>query len=132
MTAPAYVHGSAYFHPDSARARQAIQCLVDLQQQAGGDARIGRRLYPLLCDAGFADVRVSPRVVYADDSRPAMVEGFTRDTFNAMVEGVGDRAVRAGLMDAGAWKQAVADLHRTEASDGVFNYTFFKARAVRP
>jgi ubiquinone/menaquinone biosynthesis C-methylase UbiE len=31
-------HGSAYFHPDSSLARRAIQCLIDLQQQAGGDS----------------------------------------------------------------------------------------------
>ena len=29
-------HGSAYFHPDSDQARRAIQCLIDLQRQAGG------------------------------------------------------------------------------------------------
>ena len=41
-------HGSAYFHPDSAFARRAIACQVALQAEAGGDATIGRRLYPLL------------------------------------------------------------------------------------
>ena len=35
-------HGSAYFHPRSARADRAIQCLIDLQAQSGGDALIGR------------------------------------------------------------------------------------------
>jgi hypothetical protein len=33
-------------------------------------------------------------------------------------------------MDAAHWRQAIADLHRTAQADGVFNYTFFKARAV--
>lgn len=56
-------HGSAYFHPDSPLARKAIQCLVDLQKQSGGDALIGRRLFPLLCAAGFTRVNVTPRVV---------------------------------------------------------------------
>ena len=45
-------HGSAYFHPDDARARRAIQCLIELQARAGGDSLIGRRLYPLLVKAG--------------------------------------------------------------------------------
>ena len=31
-------HGSAYFYPDSALARRSVQCLVDLQAQAGGDS----------------------------------------------------------------------------------------------
>jgi len=124
-------HGSAYFHPDSALARQAIQCLVDLQREAHGDALIGRRLYPLLRAAGFPEVRVTPCAVYADASRPEMVEGFTRNTFTAMVAGVEDAALASGRMDADSWRQAIADLERTAGPDGVFNYTFFKARAVK-
>lgn len=124
-------HGSAYFHPDSVLAGKAIQCLVDLQKQAGGDALIGRRLYPLLCQAGFSQVQVTPRVVYADASRPEMVEGFTRNTFNAMVEGAAGEVLRKGMMDSASWQQGIADLHRTAGPDGVFNYTFFKARAMR-
>jgi ubiquinone/menaquinone biosynthesis C-methylase UbiE len=74
-------HGSAFFSPPSQRAQRAVDCLIELQARAGGDAQIGRTLYPLLRAAGFAAVRVSPRFVYADASRPAMVEGFTRKTF---------------------------------------------------
>ena len=124
-------HGSAYFHPDSVWAAEAIRCLVELQKQAGGDALIGRRLYPLLCQAGFTQVKVTPRVVYADASRPEMVEGFTRNTFNAMVEGIESEVLRRGMMDASHWQQGIADLHRAAEADGVFNYTFFKARAQR-
>src|SRR5437016_8952629 len=61
-------HGSAYFHPDSDYAREAIRCLVELQARAGGNALIGRALYPLLKETGFDDVRVSPRMVYVDGS----------------------------------------------------------------
>ena len=91
-------HGSAYFHPDSAAARDAIGCQIELQARAGGDAQIGRRLYPLLTGAGFAEVGVSPRMVYVDASRPALVEGFTRRTFTAMIEGVREPAIAAGLL----------------------------------
>ena len=125
-------HGSAYFHPDSELARKAIQCLVDLQKRDGGDSLIGRRLYPLLDRAGFAEIKVAPRVVYADPSRPEMVDGFTRNTFTAMVEGVEEKALRAGMMDPVSWRQGIADLHQTAGPEGVFNYTFFKARAVKP
>lgn len=124
-------HGSAYFHPESALARKAIQCLVELQRQNGGDALIGRRLFPLLCEAGFTRVRVTPRVVYADASRPELVEGFTRNTFNAMVAGIADEVLRKGMMDASSWQQGIADLHRTAGPEGVFNYTFFKARGLK-
>jgi SAM-dependent methyltransferase len=124
-------HGSWYCHPRSAAAARAVQCLVDLQARLGGDALIGRRLYPLLVEAGFADVRVSPRMVYADASRPHMVEGFSKNTFIAMVEGVGDAAVSLGLIDRRAWERGIADLYRATGSDGTFCYTFFKGTAAR-
>lgn len=66
-------HGSTYFHPDSVAAQRAVQCQVDLQRAAGGDANIGRRVYPLMVDAGVDGVRVSPRMVYVDSSRPRCV-----------------------------------------------------------
>lgn len=124
-------HGSASFHPDSRAARMAISCLIDLQAAAGGDSRIGRQLYPLLTTAGLRDVKVSPRFVYADASRPAMVEGFTRNTFTAMVQGVRDSALAAGMIDAETWHKGIADLYRTAEPDGVFCYTFFKAVGVK-
>jgi len=120
--------GSIVFHPESAAARAAIACQVELQRRAGGDANIGRRLYPLLVDAGFEEVRVSPRMVYADASRPAFAEGFTRRTFTAMIEGVREGSVAAGLATQDGFDAGIRALHRTAAEpDGVFLYTFFKA-----
>lgn len=119
-------HGSAYFHPDSAYAQRAIDCLVTLQKEGGGNALIGREVYPLLSGAGFFEVSVSPRMVYVDSSRPALVEGFTKLTFTAMVEGVRDAALDRGLMTEADWDRGIADLYRTAGSDGVFCYTFFK------
>jgi SAM-dependent methyltransferase len=124
-------HGSAYFHPESAHARHAIQCLVDLQRQAGGDALIGRRLYPLLVEAGVRDVHVSPRMVYVDASRPALVDGFIRKTFTAMVEAAGAEAIRRKMIDAESWSKGIRDLERTAEPDGTFCYTFFKAVGVK-
>lgn len=124
-------HGSAYFHPDSKEARLAIQCLIDLQAAAGGDSLIGRRLYPLLIGCGFKDVTVTPRTVYADASRPQMVEGFTRNTFTAMVEGVGQQALETKMIDKQTWEKGIKDLYRTAEADGTFNYTFFKAVGVK-
>lgn len=123
-------HGSAYFHPDSAAAREAIRCLIDVQSAAGGDSEIGRRLYPLLASAGFEDVRVSPRVVYVDDSRPGLVDGFTRRTFTAMIEGVRDRAIAAGLIAPARFDEGIRDLYRTAQGGGTFCYSFFKAVAA--
>jgi ubiquinone/menaquinone biosynthesis C-methylase UbiE len=119
-------HGSAYFHPDSPAANAAIQCLVALQQEAGGNALIGRRVYPMLVEAGFEAARVSPRMVYVDASRPALVEGFTLKTFTAMVEAVREPALSRGLIEAEVFDEGVRALRRTTEADGVFCYTFFK------
>ncbi|SOE94224.1 Methyltransferase domain-containing protein [Burkholderia sp. D7] len=124
-------HGSTYFHPDSPAARAAIQCQITLQQQAGGNALIGRQLYPLMNAAGFSQVRVSPRMVYADSSRPDLMDGFTRKTFTAMIEGVRASAVSAGLIEPDEFDKGIMDLYRTTLDDGVFCYTFFKGVGKR-
>lgn len=124
-------HGSAYFHPRSAAAEAAIACQIELQARAGGDALIGRRLYPLMTEAGLGAVSVSPRMVYVDSSRPDLVDGFTKKTFTAMIEGVRDTALEAGLIDPARFDEGVRDLYRTTEADGVFCYTFFKGAGKR-
>jgi len=124
-------HGSAYFYPDSEAAHEAIHCQVELQRRAGGNANIGRELYPLLRTAGYSSIRVSPRMVYADASRPEMVEGFTRKTFTAMIEGVRESALQAGIVSQHVFDKGIQDLYRTAQPDGVFCYTFFKAFAKK-
>ena len=124
-------HGSTYFYPESVKALQAIQCLIDIQARMGGDSLIGRHLYPLLKGSGFQKVVVSPRVVYVDGSKPEWIEGFTKNTFIAMVEGVKEQALDLGLIDQETWERGIADLYATATSDGTFCYTFFKGWAVK-
>lgn len=106
-------HGSTYFHPDSSHARRAIQCQIDLQRQAGGNANIGRELFPLLNRADFDFVHISPRMVYVDASRPDLVEGFTRNTFTAMIEGIRQAATDAKMIDDEKMDRGINDLCRT-------------------
>lgn len=120
-------HGSAYFYPDSEAAHKAIQCQVELQRRAGGNAMIGRELYPLLVNAGFKSVRVSPRMVYVDSDKPQLADGFTRKTFTAMIEGVREEAIKTGMIEQEIFDRGINDLYRTAEDDGVFCYTFFKA-----
>lgn len=120
-------HGSAYFHPNSEAAHHAIDSQVELQRRAGGNAMIGRELYPLLCKAGYRSVRVSPRMVYVDSSKPGLVDGFTKRTFTAMIEGVRESALKAGIVEPHIFDRGIRDLYRTAEQDGVFCYTFFKA-----
>jgi ubiquinone/menaquinone biosynthesis C-methylase UbiE len=122
-------HGSAYFYPESELAQATIDCLIKLQAEHGGNSLIGRSLYPLLLGNKFRNITVSPRMVYADSSLPAMVDGFTRKTFIAMVEGVKEQAIKENLISEHDWTQGISDLYRTAEENGVFCYTFFKARA---
>ena len=92
----------------------------------GGNALIGRQLYPLMVEADLEAIHVSPRMVYVDSSRPDLVDGFTRKTFTAMIDGVRESAIEAGIIDRDAFDAGVRDLNRTTESDGVFCYTFFK------
>ncbi|HNY27678.1 MAG TPA: methyltransferase domain-containing protein [Candidatus Sumerlaeota bacterium] len=124
-------HGSTFFHPRSEKAWRTIQCQIDLQARAGGDSLIGRRLYPLLTEAGLRQVSVSPRQVYADPSLPHLVDGFTRKTFIAMIEGIRGKAIEAGLIGERDWEEGLADLRRTAEEDGAFCYTFFKGVGIR-
>jgi len=124
-------HGSSYFYPDSEAAHKAIQCQVELQKRAGGNANIGRELYPLLNAVGFTSIHVSPRMVYVDSSKPRLVEGFTKNTFTAKIEGVRESSIEAGLIDEKTFDDGIKGLYRTTEKDGVFCYTFFKAIAIK-
>jgi hypothetical protein len=97
-----------------------------------GNSLIGRQIYPLLNEAGFEETTVSPRMVYVDPSRPELEEGFTKNTFIAMVEGVKAQALSMNLIDEATWNKGIGDLYRTTQGDGTFCYTFFKGRALKP
>ena len=66
-------------------------------------------------------------MVYADAGRPDLVEGFTRNTFTSMIEGVRDDAINSGIISESIFDRGIRDLYRTAEADGVFCYTFFKA-----
>lgn len=124
-------HGSVYFYPPNQASIDAVQTQIELQHRSGGDACIGRRLYPLLTEGGFSDIRVSPRMVYVDAGKPELVDGFTRKTFTAMIEGVQADAVDAGLISNERFEEGIRGLYRTCEPDGVFCYTFFKAVGIK-
>lgn len=119
-------HGSTFFYPDSKYAYSAINCQVLLQKQNGGNSNIGRELFPLFKSIELSDIIVSPRMVYVDASRPLLVEGFIKNTFTAMIEGVGEKAIQQGIVDRLTFEKGIKDLYRTAEPDGVFSYTFFK------
>jgi SAM-dependent methyltransferase len=122
-------HGSFYCYPESKEALMAVKCLIDVQASLKGNSLIGRQLYPLLNAAEFKEAVVSPRIVYVDSSKPGFVEGFSKNTFIAMVEGVKEHALSLNLIDEDTWNKGIRDLYRATEEDGTFCYTFFKGRA---
>ncbi len=124
-------HGSAYFYPRSDESMRTIRCLIDIQERLGGNSLIGRQVFPLLGEAGFRDINVSPRMVYVDSSRPELVEGLTKSTFIAMVEGVRKQALALRVMDERTWDKGIDDLYRAAGPDGTFCYTLFKGTATK-
>jgi hypothetical protein len=70
-------------------------------------------------------------MVYVDSSKPRLVDGFTKNTFTAMIEGIRKPAIEAGLIDEKTFDEGIKALYRTTEEDGVFCYTFFKATATK-
>jgi SAM-dependent methyltransferase len=124
-------HGSTFFYPDSKYAHLAIDCQIQLQKLSGGNSNIGRELYPLFQSIGLNDISVSPRMVYVDTSRPRLVEGFIKNTFIAMIEGIGEKAIGKSIIEKSTFEKGIKDLYRTAQPDGVFCYTFFKGFGIK-
>ena len=124
-------HGSAFFHPHSEYAQKAINAQVILQQRAGGNANIGRELFPILTSCNLKNIRVTPRMIYVDGSKPELIAGFTKGTFTAMIEGVRNEALNSALIDQETFEKGIKDLYRTANKNGTFNYTFFKGIAIK-
>lgn len=124
-------HGSFYCHPHSAVTMQAVDCLIKSQALAGGNSLIGRELYPLLRKAGFNAPVVVPHIVYVDDSKPELVEGFSKNTFTAMIEGVRNTALELKLIDETTFDDGIRGLYRATEADGTFCYTFFRGTAIK-
>jgi len=70
-------------------------------------------------------------MIYVDSSKSQLKEGFIKNTFTAMIEGVGKMAMDQGLIDHVTFEKGIKDLYRTTESDGVFCYTFFKGVGIK-
>lgn len=124
-------HGSCYFYPETKESVKAWQCLIECQKRLNCNPMIGREIYPLLNNSGFKDIQVSPKIVYVDESKPELVEGFNKKTIMAMVEGVKNQSIDLKMMDERSWEKGINDLYKTTEQDGVFFYNFFKGKAIK-
>jgi hypothetical protein len=119
-------HGSCYFHPESKAGKTVWNCLIKCQERLGCNPNIGRELFPIMEKAGFKNVEVTPRIVYVDQSKPLLVDGFIKKTIIAMVEGVKEQALDLELVSEETWERGINDLYETTGPEGTFFYNFFK------
>lgn len=124
-------NGSVLAWPDDRAIANLSAAVTEHQCLQGGDANIGRRLCPVLRDAGFQRVVVEPCVAYADETRPDWIEGFTRSTFTDMMKPRREAILECGLLTEGEWREGIEALERTTKAGGTFSYTFFRATALR-
>jgi len=124
-------HGSGFWTPETQASRQAWLGLIESQQKLGHDPNIGRRLYPLLKQAGFEPEYVLPRPVYADQSDPVLLDGVVNQIITPMVFSAEQQVLEEKLVPGSIWKQGLQDISKVAShEEGAFFYTWFKGVAV--
>lgn len=125
-------HGSCFWHPETDESRKAWQAMICVQQNLGHDPLIGRRLYPLLANAGF-DVRgVVPLWAYADARDPDLLDGAINKILAPMMETAREEAMGQGIIDREFWDKGVSDMRGAALPpDGSVFYTWFKAVGLK-
>ena len=118
-------------HPKYEDASRVVDCLTALQASHGGNALIGRQLYPLVKKAAFSRLSVTPKLMYVDASRPDLVEEFSKITFIGMIEEIKDQALAHNLINLEEWQKGIDALYRSTEADGTLCYTYFKAHAFK-
>jgi SAM-dependent methyltransferase len=125
-------HGSCFWHPETEESRRAWQAMIRVQHEMGHDPLIGRRLYPLLTQAGFDVEGVTPLWAYADASRPELLDGGINKILAPMMETAREQALEMGLIDEPTWEKGIADMHRAAMPpDGSVFYTWFRGTGVK-
>jgi len=125
-------HGSGFWTPVSEPSRQAWKGLITSQQKLGHDPNIGRRLFPLLQATGMSVEDVSPRAVYADQSKPVLLNGVVNQIIVPMVYSAEEHVLSDGLIDPEIWKQGLMDISMVAShKEGTFFYTWFKGICIK-
>jgi ubiquinone/menaquinone biosynthesis C-methylase UbiE len=126
-------HGSGFWTPETARSRLAWKGLVDSQLELGHDPNIGRRVYPLLKNAGFVIRDVSPRWVYADQSNSVLLNGVINQIIAPMVYSAEKQVLGSAYLQQEDWERGLADIREVARHpEGTFFYTWFKGVGVKP
>lgn len=125
-------HGSGFWTPETPESRLAWEGLVRSQKELNHDPNIGRRIYPLLSNAGFSVKEVSPRWVYADQSHPELLDGVINQIIAPMVFSAEKQVLKEAYLDRGSWTKGLGDIERVARDpEGSFFYTWFKGVGVK-
>lgn len=125
-------HGSCFWHPETEASKLVWNCMIRAQALHGHDSLIGRRIMPLLHQAGFTVQTCEPRWVYGDAIHPQLLDGMVNQIIVPMVETAKARSLVAGWADEATWRQGIRDLAQSgNPPEGTFFYTWFKATAVK-
>ena len=125
-------HGSAFWHPETSESLAAWNGLITAQRNIGHDPNIGRRLTPLLSEAGFGLQSCEPAWLYADKLKPALRDGMVNHIIVPMVQSAEERILQDNLVSKDVYQQGIVDLSRVdEIDEGTFFYTWFKAVAKK-
>jgi ubiquinone/menaquinone biosynthesis C-methylase UbiE len=126
-------HGSGFWTPETLASRKAWEGLITSQMALGHDPNIGRRVYPLLKNAGYRIEDVSPRWVYADQSNPVLLDGVINQIIAPMVYSAERQVLESGHMDEKEWVMGLEDIRQVARHpEGTFFYTWFKGVGVKP
>ena len=126
-------HGSGFWTPETGESRMVWKGLIDSQIELGHDPNIGRRVYPLLDDAGFVIRDVSPRWVYADQSNPVLLNGVINQIIAPMVYSAEKQVLDNAVMKQEDWDRGLNDIREVARHpEGTFFYTWFKGVGVKP
>lgn len=125
-------HESCLWHPASADATAMWNAMIKVQQHAGHDPLIGRRLYPLFIQAGLTDVAVVPKPVYVDFANPAAKHDALFKILVPMAHTAREKALDLGLISAATWDRGFREFGNVgNAEDGTLFYTWFSGTGKR-
>ncbi len=125
-------HGSCFWHPETKASLKVWDAMIKAQKTLGHDPLIGRRVFPLLKQAGFRVKDVSPRLVYTDSSKPDLMDGVLNRIIVPMVESAKTRILKSNWVDQTTWDRGIKDLGKSGTPpNGTFFYTWFKGVGVK-
>ncbi len=125
-------HGSCFWHPETPESLAAWNGLITAQRNQGHDPNIGRRIHPLLIEAGFDVQTCRPAWLHADKLNPKLRDGMVNHIIVPMVQSAQEKILKENLVPRDIYEKGINDLSRVdEIEDGTFFYTWFKAIAFK-